>query len=146
VADGRQGDLEGDAFGSADDRRRSLEREQNALEALQIQVESRWEGPMPSPAILAQYEVVKEGFAERIMAMAETATTGDIRTREKLADAEIERARTGQALAFLLTLIVLGAAIYFFVAGNNIAGGILLGVHVIMLIQSFLPARGRSSS
>jgi uncharacterized membrane protein len=101
---------------------------------------------MPSPAILAQYEVVKEGFAERIMAMAETATTGDIRTREKLADAEIERARTGQALAFLLTLIVLGAAIYFFVAGNNIAGGILLGVHVIMLIQSFLPARGRSSS
>jgi uncharacterized membrane protein len=99
---------------------------------------------MPSPAILAQYEQVKDGFAERIMCMAETTTTGDIKTRDKLAAAEIDRARVGQALAFLLTLLVLGAAIGFFAVGDNIAGGVLLGVHVLMLIQSFLPPRRRS--
>lgn len=99
---------------------------------------------MPSPAILAQYEQIQQGFAERIMCMAETATTGDIKTRDKLAHAEIERAKAGQALAFALALIVLGSAIGFFAVGNNIAGGILLGVHVVMLIQSFLPPRRRA--
>jgi uncharacterized membrane protein len=99
---------------------------------------------MPSPAILAQYEQIKEGFAERIVSMAETATTGDIKTRDKLAAAEIERARTGQALAFLLTLLFLGAAIGFFAVGDVVAGCVLLGVHVVMLIQSFLPQRRRT--
>ena len=58
--------------------------------------------------------------------MAETAATGEIKTREKLAYAEIEQAKTGQALAFLLTMVAMGAAIYFFAASNPIAGGALL--------------------
>jgi hypothetical protein len=70
--------------------------------------------------------------------MAETMATGEIKTRDKLADAEIERARTGQALAFLLTIIALGAAIYFFATGDPVAGGALLSFPVIMLIRSFL--------
>lgn len=96
---------------------------------------------MPSPRVLAQYEQVQPGLAERIMAMAETVATGDIKTRDKLADAEIDRARTGQSLAFLFTLIALGGASWFFAIGKNIAGGVLLSVPVIMLIRSFL---GRS--
>jgi hypothetical protein len=70
--------------------------------------------------------------------MAETATTGEIKTREKLASAEIDQARVGQSLAFLLTIIALGAAIYFFVVHNATAGGLLLSFPVIMLIRSFL--------
>jgi uncharacterized membrane protein len=96
---------------------------------------------MPSPRILAQYEQVQAGLAERIMAMAETAATGDIRTRDKLASAEIECARIGQSLAFFLTLIALSGAIWFFAIHNDVAGGVLLSVPVIMLIRSFL---GRS--
>ena len=67
--------------------------------------------------------------------MAETAATGEIKTRDKLACAEIEQAKTGQSLAFVLTLIALGAAIYFFAVGNPIAGGALLSFPVIMLIR-----------
>lgn len=93
------------------------------LEALQLQLEQRqWSGPLPPPAILYQYEQVQAGLAERIVAMAETAATGEIKTRDKLACAEIEQAKTGQSLAFVLTLIALGAAIYFFAVGNPIAG------------------------
>ena len=57
------------------------------------------------------------------------------------ADAEIERARTGQAIAALITTIALGAAIYFFAVDNPVAGGVLLSVPVIMLVRAFL---GRS--
>jgi uncharacterized membrane protein len=93
-----------------------------------------------------QYEQVQPGLAERIVAMAETVATGEIKTRDKLADAEIERARSGQVLAFLLTIIALGAAIYFFAARDPVAGGALLSFPVIMLIRSFLIGlRGESA-
>jgi uncharacterized membrane protein len=93
---------------------------------------------MPSPATLAQYELIQAGLAERIMAMAETAVTGDIRTRDKVADAAIARARIGQIMAYSLTLIALTAAVLFFIFHNPIAGGVLVSVPVIMLIRSFL--------
>lgn len=115
--------------------------ELGALEAFQYQIERKWEGPMPSPSTLAQYDMVKPGLAQRITAMAETVATSDIKSRAKIADAEIERARTGQAMAALITTIALGAAIYFFTADNPAAGGVLLSVPVIMLVRAFL---GRS--
>jgi uncharacterized membrane protein len=93
---------------------------------------------MPSPRTLAQYEQVHPGLAERIAAGAETVATGDIRTRDKIADAAIERAKVGQAFAFMLTIIALGAAIVFFALHDNIAGGVLLSVPMVMLIRSFL--------
>ena len=96
---------------------------------------------MPSPSTLAQYDVVKPGLAERITAMAETVATGDIKRRAKIADAAIERVWAGLAMAALITIIALGAAIYFFAAGNLVAGGVLLSVPVIMLVRAFL---GRS--
>jgi uncharacterized membrane protein len=112
-----------------------------ALDALQYQIERKWEGLMPSPSTLAQYDMVKPGLAERITAMAETVAAGDIKIRAKIADAEIERARTGQATAALITAIALGAAIYFFAVDNPVAGGVMLSVPVIMLVRAFL---GRS--
>ena len=93
---------------------------------------------MPAPAVLAQYEQIQPGLAERIVAMAETAVTGDIRTRDKVADAAIARARAGQIMAFSLTLIALCAAVLFFVFNKPVAGGVLVSVPVIMLIRSFL--------
>lgn len=115
---------------------RSVELE--ALEALQFQIETKWEGPMPAPAVLAQYEQIQPGLAERITAMAETAVTGDIRTRDKVADAAIARAKAGQLMAFCLTLVALCASVVFFVFDKPLAGGVLVSVPVIMLIRSFL--------
>jgi len=122
----------------------SLTPEQRSLRAsiaAQYQIERKWDGLMPSPSTLAEYDMVQPGLAERITAMAEIVATGDIKSRAKIADAEIERARTGQAIAALITTIALGAAIYFFAVDNPVAGGVLLSVPVIMLVRAFL---GRS--
>jgi uncharacterized membrane protein len=109
------------------------------LEALRVELESQqWSGPLPPPATLYQYEQVQPGLAERIVAMAETVATGEIKTRDRLARAEIEQARTGQALAFVLTIIAVGAAIYFFAADDIAAGCAFVSFPVIMLIRSFL--------
>lgn len=138
--DGRDDQCQPDAHGDAPGEPAAV------LEALQVQLEQRqWSGPLPPPAVLYQYEQVQAGPADRIVSMAETVSTGAIKTRDKLADAEIERARTGQALAFLLTVIALAASIYFFAAHNPAAGAALLSFPVIMLIRSFLTSiRGES--
>jgi hypothetical protein len=53
---------------------------EGVLEALLIQLEQRqWSGPLPPPATLYQYELVQPGLAERIIAMAETTATGEIK-------------------------------------------------------------------
>jgi uncharacterized membrane protein len=119
----------------------SLTPEQRSSLAAQYQIECEWDGLMPSPSTLAQYDMVQPGLAERITAMAETVATADIKSRAKIADAEIERARIGQVIAALITIIALGTAISFFAVDNPVAGGELLSVPVIMLIRAFL---GRS--
>ncbi|HEY2522276.1 MAG TPA: hypothetical protein VGJ19_19350, partial [Streptosporangiaceae bacterium] len=53
---------------------------------------------------------------------------------------EIERARTGQAMAALITAIALGAAIYFFAVNNRVAGGVMLSVPVITSLACPAPA------
>lgn len=73
--------------------------------------------------------------------MVETVATGEIKSRAKIADAEIERARTGQAMAAVITIIALGAAICFFAVDNPVAGGVLLSFPLTMLVRAFL---GRS--
>lgn len=85
--------------------------------------------------------MVQPGLAERIVAMAETIATGDIKTRSKLADAEIDLARGGQAMAFVLTIVALGASIYFFAVRNPIGGTAFLAFPVAMIVRSFLIRR-----
>jgi hypothetical protein len=70
--------------------------------------------------------------------MAERALTSQADLDDKLADAEIDQSRTGMMLAFTLTLIALVSAITFFALGNTVAGAVLLGLPVAMLVRSFL--------
>lgn len=111
---------------------------------MRMSMEQAWAGPLPDPATLGFYEQILPGAAERILIMAEEATTGHLRTADKLADAEIETAKTGQGLAFTLALVAFTAAIVFFSLHNNLAGTLFLSVPVLMFIKSFADSVRRS--
>ncbi len=97
---------------------------------------------MPPPALLREYDEVVPGLAERIVGMTEKSITGHIDRDNRLADAEIEISKSGQSMAFVLTLIALIASIVFFAKGNALAGGLLIGLPVVLLVRSFLPGSG----
>ncbi len=80
-----------------------------------------WNAPMPPPALLRQYDEVVPGLAARIVGMTEKSITGHIDRDNRLADAEIEISKTGQSMAFVLTLIALVASIVLFAKGNTVA-------------------------
>lgn len=98
-------------------------------------------GPLPSARGLAEFEGFMPGLAERIVRITESQTV-DVSAREdRLVDAEIATGKAGQGWAIFLSVICILAAIVFFAMGNNIAGGALLGMPLVMLIGSFIPKR-----
>jgi uncharacterized membrane protein len=95
--------------------------------------------------MLREYDQLVPGWAERYLAMTERAVTGHIDRDDKLAEAEIELGKTGQSLAFGLTLTAMIVSVVFFAIGNNTAGLAFIGVPLLLLIRSFLPSWGSGS-
>jgi len=117
------------------------------IQAARVEVSQAWSGPLPPPDVLAQYEQLLPGTAERILVMAEKSVTGRIDDDAKSTDAEIEAAKRGLSFAMRLTSAMTLAALMFFVLGGTgigrtaawmTAGGICLSVPVVMLIRSFI--------
>lgn len=70
--------------------------------------------------------------------MAEKDLEGKLEQDRKITDATIGQSRAGLFIAASLSVIALGASVGFFAVGDTIAGGILLGMPVAVLIKSFI--------
>jgi uncharacterized membrane protein len=85
-------------------------------------------GPIPPPQILAQYDQIVPGAAERILKMAETQEVHRHGIEKKVIDSGISNSQRGMIFGFLIgmTAIVSGAV----VAGMNgvaaVAGGAVI--------------------
>lgn len=92
--------------------------------------------------MLDAYDRVVPGAAERIIRMAEQSAEARTSSLTAATSAEIRYRRSGQLFAYSLALLALVPAIVFFALGNNVAGGILLSVPVLLLVRSFLHQGG----
>jgi uncharacterized membrane protein len=110
-------------------------------------VEVAWQGPLPPPEQLAEYEKIVPGAAMRILSMAEAAISGPIQNTAKLTDAEIEASKRGLTFAIALTSVMSIASIVFFIlavvgvgstAACITAGSVCLSVPVVMLVRAFI--------
>lgn len=109
-------------------------------------------GPLPSPAILAEYEKNHPGFAERIMVMAEKEQSHRHEKESLMLQSDtnvnkeimVERQR-GQHYAFAIAVIAITAGTYASVNGNNIAGSVIGGGGVVGLVSAFLYSRKMDS-
>lgn len=97
-----------------------------------------WSGPLPPPEVLQQFEIVLPGSAERLFKMVEHKQVEE----RRLNTAVIHRDWVGAVVAAVIGLALVGASIYFFAKGNNIAGPVLLGIPGVLMVQSFLGRRG----
>ncbi len=110
-------------------------------------VEVAWQGPLPPPQQLGEYERIIPGSAARILAMAENAISGPIQNTANLTNAEIAASKHGLIFAIVLTSVMSVASLVFFslaVAGVGstatciTAGSICLSVPVVMLVRAFI--------
>ena len=112
----------------------------------------RFEGPLPHPSILREYEAIHPGAAEAILAefrtesehqreMAIRILTAQIREAR---DARIE-ARFGQVCALIIAVVTVGTGGYVAVNSTGdhgpIVGGLVSGSGLAALVTAFIQGR-----
>lgn len=104
----------------------------------QLQVE-QFEGPIPHPELIREYEQICPGFAERFMVMAENQSKHRIETEKKIVAASTRESLLGQILAFILTSGLIGGSIFLFYNKMNIQGAASFFAAMATIIVPFLP-------
>ena len=103
-----------------------------------IRGEQTFSGPIPHPAILADYNEVVPNAAERIIAMAEKQSKHRIEIEKQVIKNDIRSSHLGKILGFLLALTSIVGSIFLLYLGKNLTGfflwfgtlGSLVGVFV----------------
>lgn len=87
-----------------------------------------WEGPLPPPALLEQYDQIVPGLASRIVEQAQSSDS-HVRQLEEIAlTAAIRYSTRGQWMGFTAVLAILGVSAFAIVMGAWWVAGIALSV------------------
>lgn len=113
-------------------------REKHVLVERVTQVISAYSGPLPHPNHLRQYENIKPGFAERIFARMEAEQKH--RHRIELDEAKVDNrnATCGLFLGFVVSVALIGSAIYCAMIGATAIGVALVGASALGLVRTLV--------
>lgn len=85
-------------------------------------VSQTYSGPIPPPQMLAEYEAVQPGFADRIISMAEKEQANRHLLENKAVDGAIKKDARGQHYALMTSFGVLGGGSFLIYTGHDWAG------------------------
>lgn len=102
---------------------------------------SMFQGPLPPPSMLADYEDILPGAAERILALTEKEQNGRLSSRDRALNGEISKDTRGQWMGFVITFTVLIIASVFAWRGNTVFAGTLIAIDLIGLATVFVIGR-----
>jgi len=88
--------------------------------------QTRFSGPLPHPDILARYEQILQGAADRIIAMAEAQSRHRQELETKALDSDIKNSRTGLHYGLIIGLATILSGAACIIVGQQ-WGGIFLG-------------------
>ncbi len=88
---------------------------------LQIRAQ-HFQGPIPPPEILAKYEEIVPGAAERIIAMAELQGEHRRSLEKVVVNKDIGRATRGQIFAFLIAMTIIIGGFFMIWQGKSLEG------------------------
>lgn len=87
----------------------------------QVKTSAFFTGPLPPPQILAQYEQITPGFADRIMRLTEDQQAHRIKMESCVIPETINVNKRGQIFAFIITILAIIAMGYFAYQGMQLA-------------------------
>lgn len=108
-------------------------------DSVQVQLEaSAWQGPIPPPDILRQYDEVQSGAANRILTMAEKQSEHRTRMESTVVNGDSRRAYLGIIAALIIALSIVGCGTFLIYNGHQWAGTSLIGLDIIGLVGVFV--------
>ncbi len=125
---------------------RSLQRQPNSTTAsmsnrsamTQMQVEQHFTGPLPPPEILAGYDEIVPGTAEKIIARFIEQGTHRMELEKVVVNGSNKRANWGLAAGFVIALTTIAGAVYAMSLGYDIAGAAVVIASLASLVGTFL--------
>ena len=102
---------------------------------------SRFSGPLPPPDALEHYERIHQGFAERIVSMAEREQSHRHSIEGTALSGSVAAEKRGQVFAFLICTAVVIGSIGLIALGHEVPGLILAGSTLVGLAYVFITGR-----
>lgn len=106
--------------------------------ALTIIQQESYEGPIPHPRIIREYERILPGSADRILSMAEKQQEHRIVIEKKAVESQLRQSRTGQKFAFVIFLVGLAISVVFAYLDMKAFAGIFATVTLVTIIGLFI--------
>lgn len=97
-----------------------------------------FQGPLPPPDILVQYNEASPGAADRIIALAEKQSEHRMHLEKTVVEGDSRRASWGMGAGFTLSVLMIAAAGYMAYAGAPWAGVSLGGLNIATLAGVFV--------
>ncbi|EAB9748898.1 DUF2335 domain-containing protein [Salmonella enterica] len=96
-----------------------------------------FQGPVPSPSMLKEYEQLMPGLANRLVELTEKEQAH----RHKTVSDSIDVAKSGQRKAFWIAIAIIFAAVLFGVRGQTGLAGTIITVDLVALVSAFIAGK-----
>ena len=103
-----------------------------------IHISQGFQGPIPPPQILQQYEQIVPGAAERILKMAENQSKHRHTMEKKIINANISNEKKGLNFGFIIGLFAITVGLICTFIGQPLPGSFIGGGGVIGLVLVFV--------
>lgn len=108
--------------------------------------QASFSGPIPPPSMLAEYDDVNDGLANRIVSMAEEQQSHRHELEAKSVAAAINSETRGQNYALSVSLLIIIGSIALIAIGKEVAGSILAGGTLTGLAYIFITGRNQNTT
>lgn len=105
-----------------------------------------WQGPLPPPQALEDYDRVVKNGAERVFKQFEKEGNHRRDMERSHLNAQIRDLMIGKALAFVFVMAVVGWGIYAVSQGSSIVGGAVVFGALASIVFAFVKVTGESES
>lgn len=97
-----------------------------------------WEGPLPPPNALREYEEIIPGSANRILESVEKQQEHSRNMERTVITGNSKRAYLGLFFGFIISILGIGGGIYLIATGHDWAGLSLAGINLTGLVGVFV--------
>jgi uncharacterized membrane protein len=97
-----------------------------------------YSGPIPPPSVIAGWEKLLPGAADRILKMAEKQSAHRIAIEARVIDGEINRSKTGLWLGFVIGTVMIVGGLMVIGLGHDVAGCTVIGSTLVGVVGAFI--------
>lgn len=123
---------------------KELPPEERAVVFQSLEVHEQFQGPLPSPHHLRQYESIKPGAADFIFELTRKTLDHDIEFENRMLKNTNRRFACAQWMTFIITLVLIAVATFLIIKGFETVGCIVFGTTLAGVVTVFLTTLKKS--